>query len=146
MNGIKHLESFVVGNSVGSNPVRGSEFGIFGGFGWVCSSVMVGKPGFGRVQSLTSRVRSSLMVEVFSKMFIVVGFVGSEFWIFGGFGWVCSLVLVGKPGFERVRSSTSRVRSSLEFIIFGFDPTLVGNEVVEKWQNSSHSSQLFGLT
>ena len=50
---------------------------------------------------------------------------GSEFGIFGGFGWVRSSVLVGKPGFERVRSSTSRVRSSSKFVIFGFDPTLV---------------------
>ena len=49
---------------------------------------------------------------------------GSEFGIFGGFGWVRSSVLVGKPGFERVRSSTSRVRSSSKFVIFGFDPTL----------------------
>ena len=57
-------------------------------------------------------------------MFIVVGFVGSEFGIFGGFGWVRSSVLVGEPGFERVRSSTSRVRSSSKFVIFGFDPTL----------------------
>ena len=60
-------------------------------------------------------------------MFIVVGFVGSEFGIFGGFGWVRSSVLHGKPGFERVRSSTSRVRSSSEFVIFGFDPTLIKN-------------------
>ena len=30
----------------------GSEFGIFGGFGWVCSSVLVDEPGFGRVRSL----------------------------------------------------------------------------------------------
>ena len=57
-------------------------------------------------------------------MFIVVGFVGSEFGIFGGIGWVRSSVLLGKPGFERVRSSTSRVRSSSEFVIFGFDSTL----------------------
>ena len=55
----------------------GSEFEIFGGFGWVRSSVLVGEPGFGRVQSSTSRVRSSLKLEVFCKMFIVVGFVGS---------------------------------------------------------------------
>ena len=32
-------------------------------------------------------------------------FVGSEFGIFGGFGWICSSVLVGKPGVKRVRSS-----------------------------------------
>ena len=103
----------------------GSEFGIFVGFGWVRSSVLVGELGFGRVRSSTSRVRSSSKLEVFSKMFIVVGFVGSEFGIFGGFGWVRSSVLLGKPGFARVRSSTSRVRSSSKFVIFGFDPTLV---------------------
>ena len=49
---------------------------------------------------------------------------GSEFGIFGGFGWVRSSVLVGELGFGRVRSSTSRVRSSSEFVTFGFDPTL----------------------
>ena len=49
---------------------------------------------------------------------------GSEFGIFGVLRWVRSSVLVGKPGFERVRSSTSRVRSSSKFVIFGFDPTL----------------------
>ena len=31
-----------------------------------------------------------------------IQFAGSEFWIFGGFGWVCSSILVGKPRFERV--------------------------------------------
>ena len=29
----------------------GSEFGIFGGFRWVCSSVLVDEPGLGKVQS-----------------------------------------------------------------------------------------------
>ena len=30
----------------------GSKFGIFGGFRWVCSSILLGgKPGFGGVQS-----------------------------------------------------------------------------------------------
>ena len=106
----------------------GSEFGIFGGFGWVRSSVLVGELGFGRVRSSTSRVRSSSKLEVFSKMFIVVGFVGSEFGIFVGFGWVRSSVLVGELGFGKVRSSTSRVRSSSEFVTFGFDPTLVKTE------------------
>ena len=37
-------------------------------------------------------------------MFIVVGFVGSELGIFGGFGWVHSSVLVYESGFRRVRS------------------------------------------
>ena len=62
-------------------------------------------------------------------MFIVVGFVGSEFGIFEGFGWVRSSVLVGELGFGRVRSSTSRVQSSSEFVTFGFDPTLNGIRV-----------------
>ena len=96
----------------------GSEFGIFGGFGWVRSSVLVGEPGFGRVRSSTSRVRSSSKFIDFSKMFNTVGFVGSEFGIFGGFGWVRSSDLVGKPGFGRVRSSTPRVRSSSKFKVF----------------------------
>ena len=59
-----------------------------------------------------------IILSFFSKMFNVVGFVGSEFRIFGGFGWVRSSVLVGKPGFGRVRSSS-------KFAIFGFDPALV---------------------
>ena len=66
---------------------------------------VVGKPGFGRVRSLTSRVQSSSKFIDFSKMFNTVGFVGSEFGIFVGFRWVRSSVLVGKPGFGRVRSS-----------------------------------------
>merc|ERR1712016_356031 len=90
----------------------------------VRSLVLVCELGFRRVRSSTSRVRSSLKLEVFSKMFIVVGFVGSEFGIFVGFGWVRSSVLVGELGCGRVRSSTSRVRSSSEFVTFGFDPTL----------------------
>ena len=103
----------------------GTEFGIFGGFGWVRSSDLVGKPGFGRIRSSTTRVQSSSKFKVFSKMFIVVGFVGSEFGIFVGFGWVRSSILVGELGFGRVRSTTSRVRSSSEFVTFGFDPTLM---------------------
>ena len=66
-----------------------------------------------------------IILSFFSKMCILVGFVGSEFGIFGGFGWVRSSVLVGEPGFGGVRSSTSRVRSSSKFVIFGFDPTLI---------------------
>ena len=31
-----------------------SEFRIFGGFGWVHSSVLVDEPGFGRVSNLVS--------------------------------------------------------------------------------------------
>ena len=52
----------------------GLEFEIFGGFGWVHSLVLVGELGFGRVQSSYSRVQSSSKLEVFSKMFIIVGF------------------------------------------------------------------------
>ena len=42
---------------------------------------------------------------VFFQFQIVLGqtqFMGSEFRIFGGLGWVHSSVLVGKPGIERV--------------------------------------------
>ena len=54
---IFHLELTYSGSVIWSQLVLGrtqfvgSEFGIFGGFGWVCSSVLVGKPGFGRVRS-----------------------------------------------------------------------------------------------
>ena len=34
-----------------------------------------------------------------------IQFVGSKFGIFGGFGWVRSLILVDEPGFRRVQSS-----------------------------------------
>ena len=81
----------------------------------------LGSEGF-EVQPLGFEAGSKL--EVYSKMFIVIGFVGSEFKIFVGFGWVRSSVLVGELGFGRVQSSTSRVRSSSEFVTFGFDPTL----------------------
>ena len=50
-------------------------------------------------------------------MFIVVGFVGSEFGIFVGFRWLCSSVLVGKLGFRRVGSLTSRIRSIVRSLI-----------------------------
>ena len=54
---IFHLELTYSGSVIWSQLVLGrtqfvgSEFGIFGGFGWVRSSVLVGKPGFGRVRS-----------------------------------------------------------------------------------------------
>ena len=74
----------------------------------VCGLVLVHEPGFGRVRSSDLTFGESWRpynLIIFSKMFIVVGFVGSEFGIFGGFGWVRSSVLVGKPGFGMVRSS-----------------------------------------
>ena len=98
---------------------------------------------------MTSRVQTSWKFEVFSKnvdcswvrvftlrstpgefetrlcyCFCRVECCGLEFGIFGEFGWVRSLVLVGKPGFKRVRSSTTRVQSSSKFVIFGYDSTL----------------------
>ena len=42
---------------------------------------------------------------IISKMCILDGFVGSEFGIFGEFGWVRSSVSEDKLGFGRVRSS-----------------------------------------
>ena len=65
---------------LGRTQSVGSEFGIFVGFGWVRSLVLVGEPGFGRVRSSTSRVRSSSKFKVFSKMFIVVGFGVRDIW------------------------------------------------------------------
>ena len=48
------------------------------------------------------------ILAIASILLIVLGrtqFVGSEFGNFGGFEWVRSSILVGEPGFERVRSS-----------------------------------------
>ena len=42
-----------------------------------------------------------------------------------GFEWVQSSILVDKLGFEWIRISTYQVQSSSNFIIFGFDPTLI---------------------
>ena len=47
----------------------GLEFGIFGGFGWVRSLVFVGELVFGKVRSLTSRVRSSSKLEVAQMLY-----------------------------------------------------------------------------
>ena len=113
---------------LGQTQFMGSEFGNFGGFRWVFCSVLVCELGFRRVWSLISRVGSNFNFEVFSKMFIVVGFVGSEFQILEGFGWICSSVLVGKPGFGRVWISTSRVQSSFKFSLKCFVVGFVGSE------------------
>ena len=96
--------------------------------------VLVGKLGFQRVRSLTSRVQTGWKFEVFSTnvdciwvrgftrrstpgefetclcyCFCRVECCGLEFGIYGEFGWVRSLVLVGfevQPlGFEAVQSS-----------------------------------------
>ena len=49
------------------------------------------------------------MIIIYTRWYILVlgrtQFVGSEFGNFGGFKWVRSSILVGEPGFERVRSS-----------------------------------------
>ena len=52
---------------------------------------------------------------------IVLGqtqFVGSEFELFGGFGWVRSSVSVGELGFGRVRSSDQGFGKPYNLIIF----------------------------
>ena len=46
----------------------GSEFRIFGGFGWVHSSILVDIPGFGRVQSLIEHVQCSGFLEGFERV------------------------------------------------------------------------------
>ena len=48
---IKDKANNILDVVLGRTQFVGSEFGIFGGFGWVRSSVLVGKPGFGRVRS-----------------------------------------------------------------------------------------------
>ena len=58
--------------SVGSNLVHG--FGIFGGFGWVRSSVLVDKPGFERVQSSVFPDLGLGLAFFWSNMFEVLVF------------------------------------------------------------------------
>ena len=61
-----HHMGFVFLVVLGQTQFLGSEFGIFGGFGWVHSSVLVGEPGFERVREVQplgfEAVRSSLFL------------------------------------------------------------------------------------
>ena len=50
-------------------------------------------------------------------MFIVVGFVGSEFGIFVGFGWVRSSVLVGELGFGSSKFAVRSWKFSLKCLL-----------------------------
>ena len=61
-----------------------TQFGIFGGFGWVCNSVLVGEPGFGGVRNSTSKVRSSSKFSLKCLLTLGSWIMGSEFGIFGG--------------------------------------------------------------
>ena len=60
------------------------------------------------VFNLDDQVRPIYQESTTMDSGVVLGrtqFVGSEFGNFGGFEWVRSSILVGEPGFERVRSS-----------------------------------------
>ena len=70
----------------------GSKFGIFRGFGWVCSSILVDEPGFTRVRKfdvsrfgpgsgpfLAEHVRSSGFLEGFKVQFWWRNLGSSEF-------------------------------------------------------------------
>ena len=165
---------------LGRTQFVGSEFGIFGGFGWVCSSVLVGKPGFGRVRSSDlefGELWRTLDTLFWAQNLLIFGYIWENNWTFytifrlqfingrphsleflGLFFWypisvrflthiaikfsgaisiywyhrvrsstsrVRSSAEKFCYGFGWVRSSTSRVRSSSKFDIFGFDPTLI---------------------
>ena len=97
----------------------GSKFGTFEGFRWVHSLIMVDEPRFGSVWNLKfgfSRVGPKF------DPFLAEQILGSSF--SERLKRVWSSVLGDKHGFERVSCSTCQVRSSLKFIICGFDPTI----------------------
>ena len=106
----------VLHNSVGLNPVcgfiRSSGF-LEGSGGFVVQfwSVNLGQEGFG-----------GWFFQIWAQVQPISGQTGEKF---GLFGWVRSLVLVDEPMFERVQSLTYQVQSSLKFVIFGFNPTLL---------------------
>ena len=64
-------------------------------------------------------------------------FVGSEFRIFGGLGWVCSPVLFDELGFGRVRSSLKLEVFYKMFIVVGFVGSEFGIFVGFVWARSS---------
>ena len=76
----------------GQNDFVGSVFGIFRGFGWVRSSVLINEPGFGRVRSFFFRFVPGFGF-VLAEQVRSLGFLK-------GFEWVRSSVLVDKPGFR----------------------------------------------
>ena len=73
----------------GQNDFVGSVFGIFRGFVWVRSSVLINEPGFGRVRSFFFQICSWVRLRS--------GRTSSKFGLFEG---VRSSVLVAKSGFE----------------------------------------------
>ena len=80
-------------NSVGPNPICGSEVGIFGGFYWVHSSVLIGKPEFRKVRSSFFSRFGPGFGSFFDKHVQSSGYLE-------GFKLVQSSVLVDEPGFE----------------------------------------------
>ena len=69
------------------------------GKGFVCVALQEIKPG-----TLIKIIKERPQILVLGQ----TGFMGSEFGIFGGFGKVRSSVFVGRPGFERVQSLSSK--------------------------------------
>ena len=69
---------------LGQTQFVGSEFGMFGGFGWVCSSVLVGKLGFGRVRSLVFPDLGLGSAHFWPNMFEVRAFCRGSKFGFGG--------------------------------------------------------------
>ena len=55
-----------------------------------------------RGEMVTDFPKSLKLMLVFGLVLGQTQFVGSEFGILGGFGWVCSLILVDKPGLRSV--------------------------------------------
>ena len=124
---------------LGRTQFVGSEFGIYGGVRWVRSSVLVGKPGFGRVRSSDlefGELWRTLDIIFWAQNQLIFGQIWVNNWtfctiFFFNFWYPISVIFLthitkkfsgilylGKSPaisiywYHRVRSSTSRVRSS----------------------------------
>ena len=80
---------------LGRTRFLSSEFGIFGGFGWARSSVLLDKPGFRKVRSSFFPDLDLDSAHFWPNRSLKFGLFGME-----GFEWVQILVLVDEPGFK----------------------------------------------
>ena len=96
---------------VGSNPVHWVEVQyFFEGFRWVCSSILIHEPVFGKVRS------SRFDFSWFGLAFVPFPILSSGF--LEGFKRVHSSVWVDDLGFKWVRNSTCQVRNTVRSSLF----------------------------
>ena len=98
---------------LGQTQFVGLEFGIFGGFRWVRSSIWVDEPGFGRVRSSVFPDLGLGSTYFWPK--------GSKFGHFAGFKRVRSSVLVDEPGFEWVQIRPVKFEAVQSLLYLGLE-------------------------